>query len=251
MSYEPRILVWDIERCAMIARTYDRWNTNIRPQATIRDERTVSFASRWLGEKKSKTVYFSEWGDGRETMLRELHDRLTEADFAVGWNSKRFDTRAINRDFFLAGMGEPAPYTDLDLMVAVKRKMFFTSNSLKNVTRELGIEGKVEVHDLDALTEAAMEGDAKSQRLHRVYNKRDVDVLADELWPRLEPWIPASMHPNRAIGTVGEVCPRCGSEKLERRGLKYTATGVYQQYKCENGHWPRGTRRLDTSDLRA
>jgi hypothetical protein len=248
---ELRIGFWDIERCSMISRHYDRWRTSIRPSQTIRDERTVSFAFRWLGEKKSKTVYFSEWGDGRKTMLQELHNRLTECDYAVGWNSKRFDTRSVNRDFFLAGMGEPAPYIDLDLMVAVKRKMFFSSNSLKNVTRELGIEGKIEVHDLDQLTEDAMTGDAKAQRLHRVYNKRDVDVLADELWPRLEPWIPVSMSPNVALGTVGDACPRCGSDDLERRGFKYTATGVWQQYRCANGHWVRGSKRLATSELRA
>lgn len=248
---EPRVLFWDIERCSMISRHYDRWRTSIRPNQTIRNERTVSFAARWLGEKKSKTVYFSEWGDGRERMLQEIWDRLTECDYAVGWNSKSFDTRAINKDFGIARMEEPAPYIDLDLMVAVKQKMFFTSNSLKNVTRELGIEGKVEVHDLDQLTEDAMAGDVAAQRKHRIYNKRDVDVLADEVYPWLEPWIPARMSPNVALGTVGDLCPRCGSDDLERRGFKYTATGMWQQYRCANGHWVRGSKRLATSELRA
>lgn len=253
MSYEPRVLVWDIERCSMISRHYDRWRTSIRPHQTIRDERTVSFAARWLGEKKSKTVYFSEWGDGRETMLQEAWDRLTEADAVITWNGRRADTPWMNKDFFLAGMPEPSPYIQTDLMAAVKRKMGFTSNSLKNVLRELGVEGKTEIHDLDALTEAAMEGDEKAQRLHRTYNKRDVDVLADELYPRLLPWIPQNMLPNVAIGTLGEICPKCGSDSLEKRGQKYYATfaGIYQQYRCRSCHsWVRGTKRLATSELR-
>lgn len=246
----PKILVWDIERCSIISRHYDRWRVNIGPQQTIRDERTVSFSARWLGEKKSKTVYFSEWGDGRETMLQEIHNRLDEADGLISWNGKGFDTKCINRDFGLARMLEPSSSIEIDLMLALKRKMKFSSNSLKNVARELGIEGKVEVHNLDQLTEDAMAGGEKAQRLHRVYNKRDVDVLADEIYPWLMPWIPASMHPNMAIGRLGDVCTKCGSENLERRGFKATATGIYQQYRCECGSWMRSAKRAATSELR-
>lgn len=252
MSYEPNILALDVERCSMISRHYERYgNFSIQPKATIRNERIVSFAARWKGQPKSKTVYFSEWGDGRETMLSALRDMLDEATHMVGWNSKRFDTRTINRDLFLAGMDRPSEYVDVDLMLAVKRSMYFSSNSLKNVTRELGVEGKVEVHDLDQLTEDAMAGDTKAQRLHRIYNKRDVDVLLDELYPRLEQWLPVNMMPNMALGSNDDLCPRCGSDDLERRGFKYTATGAWQQYRCSNGHWIRGSRRIATSELRA
>lgn len=251
MNTEPRIWVWDIERCSMISRHYDRKVSWIPPQNTIRSERMVSFAGRWLGEKKSKTVYFSEWGDGRETMLQEAWDRLTEADAVVSWNGIRADSPWTRREFFLDSMPQPAPYMELDLLAAAKRsKIGFSSYSLKNVCRELGIQGKTEVHNLDALTEACLEGDAKSQKLHRTYNLRDVDVLADELYPRFLPWLPTSMLLNVALGTVGDKCPRCGSEDLERRGFKYTSTGMWQQYRCANGHWVRGSKRLATSELR-
>lgn len=249
-----KIGFWDIERCSMISRHYERFgNFSIRPEQTIRDERTVSFAWRWLGQPKSKTVYFAEWTDGgRERMLQEAYDRIAEADALVSWNGKRFDTRAINRDFFLAGMPTPPEPKEIDLMAAVKRRMFFSSNSLKNVARELGIVGKTEVGSLDQLTEDAMAGDEKAQRLHKRYNKQDVDLLADELYPRLLPWIPASMHPNVAIGE-DFACPRCGGTRLEKRGLFRTSSGIYQRYHCLTpgcGAWPRGSRRLDTTELR-
>lgn len=247
---KPRLLVWDVERCSIISRHYDRWNVNIRPEQTVRDERVVSFSARWLDEKKSKTVYFSEWEHGRETMLQEIHSRLDEAAGSITWNGRRADTKWINRDFGLARMTKPSDYFEVDLMVAVKRMMGFSSNSLKNISRELGIQGKIEVHNLDQLTEDAMAGDAKAQKLHKVYNKRDVDVLADEIYPWLLPWIPASMHPNLAIGHLGDMCTKCGSTNLERRGFKATATGIYQQYRCECGSWMRATKRLATSELR-
>lgn len=254
MSHKPKIFAWDMERCSAISRHYGRWNISVRPEQTIRDERMVSFAGRWIGQPKSKTVYFSEWEHGRDQMLQEIHDRLDEADAVVTWNGRRADTKWVNREFWLAGMDEPSDYFDIDLMVAVKRKMGFTSNSLKNILRELGVEGKVEVGSLDRLTEDAMAGDAKAQRLHKRYNKQDVDVLADILYPRLLPWIPASMHPNLAIGHLGDMCTKCGGTDLERRGFKATATGIYQQYKCKNPQcrsWMRATKRAATSELRA
>lgn len=247
MSYEPKILCFDLENTALLSYHWGRWNQNIRPIQTIEESRVLCFGAKWLG---GKYTFKAAYEHGREEMLTSIRDLLSAADYVVSWNGKKHDSKKIRTEFVLEGMEPPSDWNELDLMAVAKRQFAFSSNSLDHVSQQLGVGQKVKHEGFFDIIPKVQQGDEKARRAFARYQKQDV-LLLEKLYERLEPWIPASMHPNRAIGTVGEVCPRCGSTKLERRGPKYTATGVYQQYKCENGHWPRGTRRLDTSDLRA
>lgn len=249
MSYEPKILCFDLENTALLSYHWGRWNQNIRPIQTIEESRVLCFGAKWVG---GKYTFKAEYEHGRQEMLETIQELLTEADAVVSWNGRRHDSKKIRTEFVLEGMEPPSEWRELDLMAVAKRQFAFSSNSLDHVSQQLGVGQKVKHEGFFDIIPKVQAGDEKARRAFARYQKQDV-VLLEKLYERLLPWIPANMHPNMAIGKIGDICTRCGSEDLESRGQKYfaTLTGWYQSYRCRNcGAWPRGSRRLATSELR-
>lgn len=247
---QPRILAWDLENSLMTLQGWGLFNQNFGIDQIVEPSRVLCFGAKWLGEKKNYT-FKSVHDHGRTEMLDTLHELLTEADAVVSWNGAGFDTKVANREFIIEGYTPPAPYVEVDLMRAVKRMARFPSNKLDWVSRELGIGTKVK-HEGVKLWQAVQAGDEAAWKKFRQYQRQDVELL-DGLYEYLLPWIPASMHPNVAIGKIGDYCTRCGSDDLESRGQRYhkTTAGWYASYRCRNcGSWPRGMKRLATSELR-
>jgi hypothetical protein len=61
------------------------------------------------------------------------------------------------------------------------------------------------------------------------YNKRDVTLLKD-VFMKLVPYIPN--HLNREL-FGGEGCPRCGSLKIQKRGIHKAISRTYQRFQCQ------------------
>lgn len=181
-------------------------------------------------------------------MLDAAHSMLSEADVVVGYNSKRFDMLHLNREFVLAGMQPPAPYQQVDLLAVVRRQFKFPSNKLDYVAQALNLGGKTS-HTGFQLWVDCMADDPKAWALMKKYNKQDV-VITEALYDKLLPWIPG--HPSHGtFNGLNNMCPNCGSLKLQSRGKAYTAASTYQRYACKDcGKWSRGSSRLDGSNIR-
>jgi hypothetical protein len=179
-------------------------------------------------------------------MISQVWELLDEADVVVGYNSKNFDLKHLSREFVVAGFGPPAPWQDVDLLHAVRRRFKFASNKLDHVAQQLGLGSKLS-HTGFELWKACMEGDAKAWATMRRYNIQDVK-LTQELWERLTPWLPAG--PNRALDRGG--CPRCGHWELIRRGSYRTSTAEWQSLQCKKcGGYSRTAAAAKRADLRA
>lgn len=185
--------------------------------------------------------------DGKRRMLKKMHGLLEEADAVVTWNGNGFDLKILNKEFLLHGMAPPAPYKSVDLLATSRDKFRFTSNKLDYVAQQLGLGAKVKNrgHELwlDCMNRKAS---AFAEML--VYNRQDV-VLLEKIYDKFMPWV--SGHPNHAMyNETGELaCPKCGSERMNRRGVFRGATVTYHRYQCQEpgcGAWARG-RTLDKS----
>lgn len=241
-----KLLCFDLENTPMLSYHWARWRQDIRPDQTLEESRVLCFGAKWVG---GKYTFKAEYEHGRQEMLETVRDLLNEADAVISWNGVRHDSKKIRTEFALEGMKPPAPWKEVDLMRAVKNQFMFSSNSLDHVSRQLGVGEKVKHEGFFEIIPKVMAGDPSARRAFARYQKQDV-VLLEKLYERLLPWIPASMHPNVAIGS-DFACTRCGSERLERRGLFRTNSGAYQRYRClDCGAWPHGSRRLDTTALR-
>lgn len=238
-----RLLAWDLENSPMLSYHWGRWNQNIAPIQTVEESRVLCFGAKWLDT--GKYVFKAEYEHGRSEMLETIHDLLSEADGVLSWNGAGFDTKVMNREFWLEGMNPPAPYKEIDLMRVAKRRFRFSSNKLDSVAKQAGVGEKV-VHEGFSLWPKVMGGDTKARALFKKYQKQDVELL-EKLYEKFKPWIPASMHPNAAL--IREIplgCPTCGSESLQRRGYHRTSAGVFQRFQCTScGSWGHSARRTD------
>lgn len=223
-------LMIDVEVAPNLATLWGIYNQNVGINQLLETSRVMCFTAQWYGDKHA---YFgSEYDMGHEEMIVSLHELLDEADAVIHYNGKKFDIPVINREFLKYGMHPPSPYKQIDLMLTVKKNFRFVSNKLDHVCDELGIGRKASTggHELWL---KCMDGDPKAWKTMEKYNIQDV-LLLEELYERLLPWI--SDHPNMAlyVDANNPVCPNCGGDHLQKRGLAYTTTMTYQRYQCQD-----------------
>lgn len=245
-SSTMRVLTLDIETSPNLADVWGLWQQNVSLSQLRECTRVISFAAKW---HDSKTVeFYSDFHDGHLKMVKKAHELLDQADVVVHYNGTSFDIPHLKREFLLAGLRPPSPYKQVDLLKVVRGNFRFVSNKLDHVSQELGI-GKKTKHAGHELWVKCLAGDARAWDTMRKYNKHDV-VLTEKLYDRLVPWI--SNHPHHGLFTGKECCQRCGSEKLQRRGLAYTTVGVFQRFQCQKcGGWSRGAKSISRVGARS
>lgn len=245
MTSSLKVLTLDIETSPNLAHVWGLWQQNVGLPQLLESGDVMCFAAKWYGQRN--TLFYSTRVDGKQGMAEAAYDLLNEADALVSWNGTRFDITHLNRLCLEAGLGEPSPYVNLDLIKTVKSKFRFPSNKLDYVAQRLGVGAKLS-HTGHKLWLDCLAGDDKAWRLMEKYNRQDVAVT-EKLYTKLKPWI--KNHPNPALYEGSTGCTNCGSTKLTKQGFARTAVSVYQQYRCNAcGKWMRGKKAIDTTDLR-
>jgi uncharacterized protein YprB with RNaseH-like and TPR domain len=184
-EFEPRVLVVDIETMANLAWVWGVWQQNVSPKQIVKHKRTISFAAKWLGEKK--VSFYSEFHDGREAMVHAAWKMLDDADAVVGYNSKRFDIKHLNTEFSLEHIGPPSHFQHIDLYQIARREFAHGSNKLESIATRLGLGHKRE-HEGFGLWLKCEAGDEGAWKRMRAYNKQDVR-LTESLFDEFRPWI--------------------------------------------------------------
>lgn len=242
-----KILFFDLETSPITAHTWGLWQQNISINQIVESTEVICFGARWYGQKK--VIFKSVHHDGKTEMLKALHELMDQADVLVGWNSKGFDHKHVNREFIENGFTPPSPTKDLDLMTVVKSRFRFPSNKLDYVAQKLGVGAKVQHTGFD-LWVKCMAGNDKAWSTMRKYQIQDVDLLVD-LYEILKPWM-GTQHPNTALHDgKPDGCIVCGSSDIIVKGRAYTSTGSYARYVCKTcGKWQRGRQTEATTDYR-
>jgi hypothetical protein len=250
----PAILTVDIERLPGWAKHQHRgltvegpfWDLNswkhtigyrLPPASVVRWPRTICAAWRWYGNKRVE--FAAEWDEGgREAFLRKVWDAYDAAEIVYGHNVDAFDTKKLQGEWTLIGLGKPSPFTSVDTLKVARRALGFESNQLGALCERLGIPTKVDKYDPD-VAQAACDGDVKAQRRLRIYNQGDI-VASEALVDRIRGLIPG--HPHIGLYTGDEdCCGACGG-KLEPSGFAPTAVTLYAAYRCTNCQaWYRRT----------
>jgi len=234
----PKILLLDIETSPNLVYTWGLWDQNVGLNQIVETAKVICFSAKWLGDQKKKTMFFSTQ-DGHQEMIEAAWNLLDEADAVMHYNGTTFDIPHLNREFLEAKMGPPSPYKNVDLY-SLSKKFKFQSRKLEHVSKQLGLEGKVQ-HEGFELWAKCLAGDAKAWKSMERYNRRDVTLMED-MYHELLPWIPNL--PNRRLYNVDAGCPRCGSKHVQKRGVSRTTTAIFQQYQCQSCKgWFKDTHR--------
>ena len=174
-------------------------------------------------------------------LVKELWHLLDRAEVVVAQNGDAFDLKKINARFAYYNLPPPSPYRTVDTLKIARKYFAFASNKLDHLGASLGLGRKLE-HEGFPLWRRCMVGDRKAWKKMKAYNKQDV-LLLEKVYFRFLPWI--KNHPNMAMYALGTACPKCGSEKLQRRGVVVTNTTKYHRIQCMSCRgWSRATLNL-------
>ena len=232
-----KILLLDIETSPNTGYFWGLFDQNISASQIELSSCILCWSAQWLGTKE--IIYSSIQNKTAKRMLGQIHKLLDEADVVVTYNGKKFDLPTLNREFVKHGFTPPAPYKQVDLYQVCKYAFRFESNKMEYITQALKIGAKVR-HEGFTLWTSCMRGDKAAWRRMERYNKGDVRLL-EQLYKRLLPWI--TKHPSHGAHEDAPVCPKCGSDRMNRRGFGVTQVMKYVKYQCQNcGGWARGNK---------
>lgn len=243
---EPRTLYIDVECSPNLAYVWDVWQQNVNPQMLLETKEVLCFAYQWKGQ--TDVFCWSQFHDGKDSMLGALWNLLDKADIVVDYNGDRYDIPRINTELLLGGFDPPSPYKHIDLFKTVKRKFDFTYMSLDHVCGQLGLINKTQKPGFETWL-GCLKDDEESWNNLVTYNMGDIPPLV-ALHKKLLPWIPS--YPNTALWGDGKrKCPRCQSTSIQFRGFAYTGAGKFRQILCNDcGGWSRLPSRDSTVDIR-
>jgi hypothetical protein len=277
-----RIVTLDIERQSAICSNIWQLKQNgyLRPSQIIVPVRTICFSWKWLGEDK---IHFSsEWDPedngnyctprpykdtgllevypGHQRMIEIAGEVLDDADFVIGWNSKRYDVGNLRSHMAEYKIDPPSPHKDIDLINTSRSQFGFMSHTLEEAAPHFGFGGKME-HEgglWDKLRWLPYT-DPYGSELQRVrdvmkdYNKRDVE-LTEQIFGRMLPWIPKLNIYGDGDYDSGDIdaetrCRRCSSTDIQWRGTYRGTRCWYRKYFCNKCRgWGQGAKRYYTME---
>lgn len=231
----PRILYWDIETALELVAVFQLGNNDwIDPSSLVTERYVICAGWKWEGENKVHTVsvlddpkrYAKDPHDDRH-VIETLHKVLSEADVIVHHNGDSFDKRYVDTRILFHGLPALPPITSIDTYKVAKSKLLFNSNKLDYIGGFLKVGRKK--HTTSGLWMRVLKGDKKAINEMVDYNKQDV-LLLERVFYKLRPYM--NTHINRQLfGKVG--CPRCGSRKIQSRGVHRAITKIYQRFQCQ------------------
>lgn len=237
----PKILIYDIETSHNIVAQFDP-RDEYTPHTNILKERFIICAAwRWLGEKKVHTVEVGTDLDDKN-VVKTLHGLLSEADVIVAHNGDSFDKKMIETRILFHGLPALPPVASIDTYKVAKARFRFNSNRLDYLGKFLGFGGKKSTPP--GLWLDVLRGSKRAIKIMVDYNKRDVTLL-QSVFMRLRPYIPNYLN-RELFGGVG--CPRCGSTKIQSRGVHRAISRVYRRWQCQScAGWFKSNKAEPTS----
>lgn len=234
MKTKAKVLLYDIEVSRDIVEGYgNKWEFKV--VKTVRHQELMCFAYKWLGEKKIHYVSRHDFATYKE-FVEALWEILDEADITIAHNGNKFDNKMANRFFVKEGLGPVSPYKSIDTLQVARNTFKFQSNSLNDLGEYLGLGSKRKITYADIENDFLNNPTPKIERLMKEYNIQDV-VLLENIYNTFRPYI--KNHPN--LGDLlqrDQICPKCGSDHLQKRGVNKRRNGEVQRYQCQNcGGW--------------
>lgn len=235
---EHKILFLDIETSPNLGYSWGKYEQNIIEFKE--DWHMLSFSVKWLGEKTTHVYCLSDFSgynkDKRndKKLVAKLWEYFDEADVIVAHNGNSFDIKKSNARFVIHGMTPPSPYKTIDTKLVAKRYFKFDSNSLNDLSRQLGLGAKLKTGGFD-LWLGCMAGIEADWKKMCEYNKQDV-ILLEKVYLKLRSWI--TNHPRTSDEAINTQCPNCGGKKLQKRGVTRNKVTTQQRWFCKDcGAW--------------
>lgn len=250
LNTEAKILSIDIENSPVRGWVWGLWDNNLGLDQIDQDWFMLSWSAKWLGDKEViydalpfYPAYYKQFPTDDYNITLSIRNLLDEADIVVAHNGNKFDIPKIYAKCLEHGIPPPSPFRKVDTLVEAKKHFRLTSNKLDYIANLLGFGRKIKTDF--RLWIDCMNGDKKAWDRMVKYNIKDV-ILLEKVYLKMRPWM--VNHPNVGVyQDAGDkiVCPKCGSNHLQRRGFVYTSLSKFQRFQCTTcGGWSRGRTNL-------
>lgn len=238
----PRIILWDVENSHNLAAVFQlRHNDYINPDNIVQEKFLISAAWKELGASTTHAVSilddpsrFKKNPYDDRHVVTTLHKVLSGADVLIAHNGDEFDLKLTKGRILIHGLDPLPPIPTIDTLKTARSQFLLNANNLNYLAKVLGVGKKI--HTDNELWLRILKGDKAAIREMVVYNKHDVELL-ERVFLKLQPYI--ANHVNRHL-FGGKGCPRCGSGKVQSRGVHRAISQVYQRFQCQGcGGWFR------------
>lgn len=228
-----KILILDIETAPNIAYVWGAWKQNVGQNQWVEKSHIMSYAAKWLGD--DKVFYHENRKKNDKALVQSLYSLLDEADIVVAHNGVRFDLPVVIGRGVIHGLVPPSPYHTIDTLLVARKEFRFVSNSLANLSQELGLPLKKDHKKFPGfeLWLECLRNNDEAWAEMKDYNVADIITL-EALYLRLRPYM--KYHPNIAkVDEKGDVaCPKCSSEVVHFRGYYTSKSGYqYRRFQCQ------------------
>lgn len=232
-----KILFFDLETAPMVTFSWRMYDELTSTEMIKDDWFILCWACKWLGEDKVYTNKLPDYKGYKynpkndKALLQDLRKFVDTADVIVAHNGRKFDVRKMNSRLLYNHIPPPSPYKIVDTLEVAKNNFAFTSKKLGELGKFLKVGQKESTGGFE-LWKKCLNGNLEAWAKMEKYCAQDV-VLLEKVYLKMLPYI--MNHPNLNLyANEGEqVCPKCGSKNIERRGFTYTGQGKYQRCFCK------------------
>lgn len=231
-----RTLVFDIEISPHLTYTYDTYEADVIK--IVRPQFLLSFAYKWLDEKKVYVVSLPDFKDhyrkkphDDSLLVAELWKLFDSADILCGHNIRKFDIPKVNARFAYHGLTAPSSYQTIDTLQLARQKFGFPGNSLAKLCEFLNTDHKKTHMGSDEWI-GCIEGDMKSWAKNKKYNPNDV-LCTEDVYYKLRSF--STNHPNMNAYTGEIACHVCTSKNLIAKGYRVLMSGAKKKrFLCKS-----------------
>lgn len=224
---KAKVLFFDIETAPNLAYVWGKYEQDV---IAFKEEwHLLSVAYKWLGDSKVYCITNKGQGTDDKNLAKHLRDLFDKADVVVAHNGDAFDIKKVRARFAYHDIKPPSQFASVDTMKVARRYFNLNSNRLNDLGIYFKVGEKVKHTGFD-LWLGCLRDDAASWKLLEKYNKQDV-VLLEKVYHKLLPWM--DRHPNMALLHNRDGCPKCGSSKVIKDGIRANSMAIQQQWKCK------------------
>lgn len=229
-----KALLIDIETAPILGYVWGLWENNVALNQVKSDWHLISFAAKWLNDKR---IIYMDQREAKDItndrpLLSKIRELLDESDVVITQNGKTFDIKKINARLAFHNFKPPSSFKQIDTKVLAKKHFGFTSTKLEYLSDKLCTKYKKLKHTKFQgfeLWKECLGGNIKAWKELERYNKYDVLAL-EELYYKLIAWdnsVNFSVYRDD-----GKTVCTCGSTSFTKNGFFYSSTGKYQRYSC-------------------
>lgn len=239
MENKPKVLFYDIETSPLQAWIWQCGTQYVGHKNLVKQHSNwgiICITYCWNDGKPAKCI---DWGYSEQntgSVVERFDEIIKQADFTIGKNSDKFDTKMINAARMFAGLpGLPqwTKYTD-DLERQMRRYFRLPSQSLDYISSQLGLGGKIkmEMQDWIDIVEKNSNGEKSLAKMIR-YGKKDV-VDTRTLWNKLSEHFDSKWNQSAFQQSETPSCKHmdCGSSKIKKNGTRMAGKIRYQEFLC-------------------